>query len=176
MRSWQIITGLVIGLAGVAVPAGLYAQQTSGPTLTVQDYVEIQQLYHRYHWVVDARDGEAWANLFTPDGEFHAGTTKTVGREDLTTLPLESLGTATPTTALHFVTNVRIEPSPEGARGGAYLLNVVPGEAGKPAAITAVVVYEDILVKTSQGWRLKQRKVHSNGGLSPSEVTFPSPN
>ena len=173
MRSWQMITGLVIG---VAIPTGFYAAQASGPTLTVQDYMEIQQLYHRYHWVVDARNGDAWANLFTPDGEFHAGSTTTVGRENLAALPFQSLGAATATTALHFVTNVRIEPSPEGAHGGAYLLNVVPGGAGNPATITAVVVYEDILVKTSEGWRLKRRQVHSNGGLAPSTVTFPSPN
>ena len=79
MRSWQMITGLVIG---VAIPTGFYAAQASGPTLTVQDYMEIQQLYHRYHWVVDARNGDAWANLFTPDGEFHAGSTTTVGARE----------------------------------------------------------------------------------------------
>ena len=172
MRSWKMIAGLVIGLA---IPTGFYAQQQSGPTLSVQDYMEIQQLYHRYQWVVDARDGDAWANLFTPDGEFHTGTINAVGREALAAQPVKSLGAATATSALHYVTNVRIEPSAEGAHGGAYLLNVVPGEAGSPATITAVVVYEDILVNTSEGWRIRHRKVHSSGGLAPSAVTFPSP-
>ena len=62
------------------------------------------------------------------------------------------------------MTNARLEPSPEGARGGAYLLNVVPGVGHAPATITSVVVYDDVLVKTSDGWRIKKRTVHANSG------------
>jgi hypothetical protein len=170
MQNGKLIATMVLSFA---VFTGVSAQQKRGMSLTAQDYVDIQQLYTRYHWIADARDGEAWANLFTVDGVFESGGTKTTGREKLAALPAQGLGEATAASPLRFVTNVRIEPSPEGARGGAYLLHVAPGGGpSKPATITNVVVYEDILVKTSEGWRLKYRKVYANTGLAPSKIPF----
>ncbi len=62
------------------------------------------------------------------------------------------------------------EPTPDGARGAAYLLNIIPSDAGKPAAITAIAFYEDKFVKTQDGWKIKQRRAHSKGGLTPSII------
>jgi len=169
MQQGKLIAGVVLGFA---VFTGVNAQQKRGTSLTAEDYVEIQQLYTRYHWVADARNGAAWANLFTADGVFESGAAKTMGREKLAELPMQGLGEATAASPLRFVTNVRIEPSAEGARGGAYLLHVAPGGPNKPATIVNVIVYEDILVKTSEGWRLKYRKVYANTGLAPSKIAF----
>src|SRR5262249_55796324 len=111
-----------------------------------------------------------WARLFTPDGQYEGGPYKTKGYDALSVLPKP---TATATSALHLVTNVIVESTPEGARGGAYMIQVVPGESGKPAT-TTVVVYEDLLVKTSEGWRIKSRKTHtSDAGLAPSLMFGP---
>jgi hypothetical protein len=48
-----------------------------------------------------------------------------------------------------------ITPSPEGARGKAYLFAV--GVGGAPTAIAREGSYEDVYVKTPVGWRFKAR-------------------
>ena len=60
---------LVAGAAGFVV---LHGQQRK-PSLTPQDYVEIQQLVARYAYALDGglEHGKALADLFTDDGEFH---------------------------------------------------------------------------------------------------------
>lgn len=168
-RRWVIIVGLV---GVVAVAGSLYAQQKKAGKLTTDDYVEIYRLYGRYPWAVDSRDGETWAGLFTPDGMFeHPDGKQIVGHDELVKEPLRGLGPASATTAVHAGTNIWVEPTAEGARGGAYLLNIVPGEKGKPATITAVAFYEDTFVKTRDGWRIKRRKAHNEGGLAPTIIT-----
>src|SRR2546427_246606 len=120
--------------------------------------MEIYGIYSKYNWSTDARNGSAKADLFTPDGVFQVvaaggkiGRTE-VGHERLTASVLRELGPATQTTPLHFVMNISVEPTPDGgAHGGAYMLNVAPGESGNPATITSLVFYEDWLVKTSDG-------------------------
>ena len=77
MRNWKAVAGLLVGMA---MSGASYAQDKSASTLTMEDYVEIQHLYSRYHWAADARNGKAWADLFTPDGEFISGSSTTKGR------------------------------------------------------------------------------------------------
>ena len=61
--------------------AGSSAAATKGPSLTVGDYIEIQQLVSRYPYAldVDPDNGASYANLFTPDAVFRQPRTE--GRE-----------------------------------------------------------------------------------------------
>ena len=159
MRNWTVIAGLVVG---VMLSASVHAEEQAGTALTGEDRDEIEQLYARYAWTTDSRpiDGLAWAKLFTPDGEFNTGFARIVGREKLAEfMPTASLPVNAP---VHYMMNVSIEPSPEGARGRAYFMMIVPTEPNGPNAITTTLTYHDILVKTSEGWRFKQRRVHSS--------------
>lgn len=165
MQQWRLTASV---LACVAIAAQARAQ---GPAqeLSVEDVVRIQQLYSRYHWATDGAHHQAWAHLFTSDGEFEGGAYKARGWEQLTATARKAFGTPVGTTPLHLQTNITFEASAEGARGGSYMLLVVPGEAGKPPTIGTVVIYEDVLVKTSDGWRFKSRKAHSTDvGLLPA--------
>ena len=157
MWTRKAIAGLV---AALAMCAALAAQEKGGKTLTPQDYAEIQQLYSRYAWSIDTRaeNGMVYANTFTPAGEFVNvnANSKTVGREKLAEM-IRGDGTPSPIPT-HNMSNIVIEPSQEGARGGAYL-TIIGGE--KPA-VTAIGTYQDILVKTSEGWRFKQRMLYLN--------------
>lgn len=159
---------LLVAVGVAAAP--IDAAQRGANTLTAEDYIEIQRLLTRYHWAADATDGAAWANLFTSDGEYEVvGQYKVKGREQLMELPKKSFGTPTEKSPLHFVTNIWVEPTPEGARGGAYMLMATPGGKGTPITINSIVVYEDVVVKTSEGWRIKSRKTHTaDAGLAPS--------
>jgi hypothetical protein len=64
----------------------------------------------------------------------------------------------------HLYPNHVITPTPEGAVGTVDMLMI--GLGGDPNKIQYDGHYEDVYVKTAQGWRFKQRTHHAllNGG------------
>ena len=62
-------------------------------------------------------------------------------------------------TARHVYTNLRITPTPEGARGFVYFNQL--DVSTLPPTTTVTGIYEDTLVKTADGWRFKKR-VHTH--------------
>ena len=155
----------------LAIPAGwaLRAQTSKPATLTAADYLEIQQLVARYSYAVDMHggDGSAYAALFTPDGTFG---TQAKGTAQLAELAAKTNNERSgPAFARHFVTNVMIKPSPEGATGRSYLVALDISEVRKPTTILHGGHYDDVYVKTSQGWRIKSRTyVRSEIGPQPA--------
>lgn len=123
--------------------------RTAPRSLTALDYAEIHQLYARYAVAADTDidDGEMFARVFTEDGVINGNSgyeqLKAVAN-DLDKFRAENGMGNTPS---HYVSNILIEPTAEGAMGVAY--NHSP-EGGKG-------VYHDQLVKTPEGWRFKQR-------------------
>jgi ketosteroid isomerase-like protein len=147
MRVWGSI---VIGLA-VAV-AGLSAQQP----LTPQDYVDIQALYTRYAQGLDAGDAAMFGQVFTADGVLvdESGMTHT-GRAQLEAHARTFAGQ----NIQHYTWNVRIDPSPDGAAGMAYVMMGRLGAAGAPTPL-GTGQYRDTIVRTPEGWRIKRREFH----------------
>ena len=82
----------------------------------------------------------------------------TTGHDAL--VKLASHSAARSTLYPHFLTNIVIEPSPEGARGRQYLVVIDIGEGGKPSSVLIGGHYEDIYVKTPEGWRFKSRTLY----------------
>ena len=129
-------------------------------TLTAQDYIEIQQLVARYNFALDtcSNNGYDYADLFTADGSY--GGPRAQGREKLA--EVSGGGSAGcqdkrrlpgPDNVLHVTSNLVIEPSPEGATGKAYVMEI---GGGKPSQF--VGWFQDVYVKTPDGWRFKTRK------------------
>jgi hypothetical protein len=157
----------LLGLATCVVVSGAaFGQEPTPGTLTAQDYIQIQQLVTSYAYALDsgADHGYMYADLFAPDGEFH-GPPATPGgkpfdavcREALAAMVRPAGGTQrSPAYVSHFLSNHLIEQTPNGVIGKAYLLvlNVVEG---KPVQVSMGGHYEDVYVKTSQGWRFKTR-------------------
>ena len=169
--SWAISTLLAIGLSAAAVA---YAQQkVTGGTLAAADYIEIQQLVARYGYAVDthADNGYAYADLFTADGVF--GTTK--GRDALAELARNTQKErGGPAYTRHYLTNVIVYPTPEGARGNQYLMALDVSEGGKPSTIVHGGRYDDVYVKTPMGWRFKSRQyVPAKIGAPPPTAKLP---
>ena len=160
----------------MAAMAGLvgtlaFGAQAPRPTLTPQDYIDIQQLSARYTFDIDTcvDAGADFADLFTDDGEFSvsqqwgvAGNRKTKGRAAL----MDAAGgdgkggCKDPKTTLgygisHIIVNHVITPTPEGAVGKSYLLAI--GVGGDPTKIERQGGYDDVYVKTAAGWRFKSR-------------------
>jgi hypothetical protein len=140
------------------------------PTLTPADYIQIQQLVARYSYALDtgADNGYAYADLFAPGATFGNGTT---GRENLAASARQGGGhyPRGPLFVFHYVTNHVIEPSPEGAIGKVYVVEIDAGEGRKTALIEDGGHYDDVYVKTPQGWLFKSRKfVKSQPGTPPA--------
>lgn len=147
-------------LLGIVVAAGatvIYAQKAGG-ALTAQDLVDIQQLYAKYNWTLDAGDAEGYASTFTPDGVFN----NNVGHDAIVKFA-ETFHGGMGARVRHWNTNLMILPTPEGAHGQVYL--VLVDFSTKPATIATSASYSDDLVKTAQGWRFKKRA--TKGDVAP---------
>lgn len=143
--------------------------------LTAEDYAEIQQLAARYAWTLDhcTNGGYDYADLYVNDGQFSAaeewGTTSNAertfiakGRDELARAagggedgncvdPKEYLGHG----ITHIVTNHLITPTRNGAVGRHRLIAV--GICGYPHLMELQGGYEDVYVKTDEGWKFKSR-------------------
>lgn len=161
--SWRRITCLVAACVWLAVPGWASAQ-----ALTVEDYLEIQTLVNSYAYALDtgADNGYMYADLFAEDGEFIRPYT--VGRDNLAKLALDQ--PHGPQYVRHYLMNQLIEATPAGVVGKQYLAVIDIGEAGAPSGIFVGGHYEDVYVKTPQGWRFKRREfIPSRSGVVPPE-------
>jgi hypothetical protein len=150
------VLSMVLALA--LLPAWAAAQ-----SLTAQDYVDIQQLYARYNEAIDTGNAEAWADTFTADGVFN--TFK--GREALLGFVQQWKDKMNGLSRRHWNTNLLITPTAEGASGSVYLMLLDVSQ--RPPAIAATAKYSDVLVKTPQGWRFKQRTTSGDPAPKPGQ-------
>jgi hypothetical protein len=173
-------TGLIAVMAA-AVPIAALAQQK--PSLTAMDYIEIQQLVAKYARFIDtcSNNGYDYADLFTADGRFvpviNGKTTAGIqGRERLAEVSgggargCKNVGWIEQGVR-HLYPNHVIEPTADGAKGTVDMLMI--GLGGDPNKIQYDGHYEDIYVKTPQGWRFKQRTHYAL--LSGGRPTTPPP-
>jgi hypothetical protein len=148
---------------GSAADAG-----AQGASVSAHDRAEIQQLLAHYTTALQRCAAQEYAELFTPDGvfisddfrsakhrELYGKSATLVGRAKLMELvnteefclhpetraaPVSPEGHTTPPPA-----TAVIEPTPDGAKG-----TVAFAKNGR---------YEDVYVKTPEGWRFKSRRV-----------------
>ena len=174
MSQRKQIVGVVVlcALAFLAgrMQAGEAVAQAQGSALTALDYEEITQLINRYAYGIDtcANNGYDYADVFTADGVFidknsdegfrQSGRVLAKGREALATLVGGgSRGCKTKlvwTDWSHLMLNHQITPTPEGASGRIYLVQM--GMKG-PGSVERHGGYEDVYVRTAAGWRIKSR-------------------
>ena len=151
----------LLALLGLVLACGTtwaYAQKAA--TLTAQDLVDIQQLYAKYNWTLDAGDSEGYASTFTPDGVFN----NNVGHDAIVKFA-DTFHAGMGAHVRHWNTNLMITPTAEGAHGQVYL--VLVDFANKPATIATSASYSDELVKTAQGWRFKKRATKGDAPPAP---------
>ena len=149
---------------------GTQVVAAQGVALTAQDYAEITQLIHRYAYGIDTcgSNGFEYADVFTADGVFidrnsdagykAGGRVLARGRQALAELiGGGARGCKTRqvwTDWSHLMLNHEITATPEGAKGRIYLVQL--GMKG-PGTIERHGGYEDVYVKTGEGWRIKSR-------------------
>jgi hypothetical protein len=133
------------------------------PALTAQDYIDIRALAARYAYGLDSGEGNGalYASVFAEDAEFHGPPARrggapfdAKGRDNLAKFAQGGRGSGY---VRHFMANHLIEPSPEGATGKVYLLVIDIGQDGRPTSVNMGGHYEDVYVKTAEGWKIKSR-------------------
>jgi hypothetical protein len=145
----------------------IYAQPRSAtPMLSPQDHLEIQQLYGYYTRDVDPNSVRDASWLFASDGTFEVRGRKYTGAKELQTF-YEDLRKRQTFGIRHLNSNFLVEPTPGGARGTAYMIQVERRDAAKPIDVTIFGVYHDTFVKTPQGWRFKSREFRPDGPDAP---------
>ena len=166
-------TGVGTDLPPLKVPVRVARDADDGPThhgLTVEDYLDIQQLITTYPMALDtgAGEGYVYSDLFTPDGTFMSDTVMHQGREDLKAFAWQHRPGQGPLYVRNYSTNPWIEATPEGAIGKVYALVLDLGEHGQPHSIIGGGHYEDVYVKTVQGWRIKKRQFIASKTVRPA--------
>ena len=178
VRARVAVAVIAVSVVALVVPIAWGQQRVTGGSLAAADYVEIQQLVARYAYAVDthAGDGYAYADLFAPDGVF-GGASTTTGREALAKLARSTQAERSgPSYTRHYLTNVVIYPIPAGARGSQYLVALDVSEDGKPSTVVHGGRYEDVYVRTPDGWRFKSRQYYpARIGVPPPTAKIPPP-
>lgn len=181
--SWGSVVGMgvVVAVATVVVAQMPARAQDQGQpmTLTALDYIEIQQLVAKYAVAIVhcTNSGYDYADLYTADGWFAPSRDGKVGnrwqgRERLAGAAGGGTNGCREVAwngVTHVLSNHVITPSPEGARGVVNLVAV--GVDGDPHKVEAQGYYEDVYVKTPDGWRFQSR-IHR---LAPGQSVPPPP-
>jgi len=165
-----VVLSAIVGAATAAWMGQPGVSAAGAPKLSAVDYQEIAQLTNRYAYGIDTcgNNGYDYADVFTADGVFidknsddgfkQGGRVLARGREALATLiGGGARGCKTKlawTDWSHVMTNLVVTPTAEGATGRIYLLQM--GMKG-PGSIERHGGYEDVYVKTANGWRIKSR-------------------
>ncbi len=154
------IVGLTLAVTAAGVAVDGQPRTAASGRLSAEDWVEIYTLYGKYTHLIDngAEKGHAYARLWTPDAVFEFGGQKHQGHDALAVVAMYGIESPPIVRPAHHAFNIVIEPSPEGARGTAYLAIIVANKPGEPHTITTRGIYNDIFVKTAEGWRFKHRK------------------
>ncbi len=179
MRGWGRRVGQVRRLAmavAVAAAAVTVGAQGAAPAagLSALDYIEIEQLTYRYGYALDsgADNGYAYADLYAPDATFTGTNQGPSGRTYRGRDALAALargGRRGPRWVSHYVTNVVIEPTAEGAVGRTYvaILDIGNGGNNSTSRVDHGGLYNDVYVRTPQGWRFKSRTFFSSTSGAP---------
>jgi len=177
--STRILAGILSAITLVC-PVASFAQKPM--ELTALDYIQIQQLVAKYARAIDtcSNNGYDYADLYTADGMFVPvingdSYTGVQGRDKLAEVSgggskgCKNVGWIKQGVR-HIYVNHIITPTPEGATGTVDMMMI--GLNGDPNKIAHDGYYEDLYVKTPQGWRFKRRTHHArlNGDRPPAET------
>jgi uncharacterized protein (TIGR02246 family) len=133
--------------------------------LTAADRIEILELAARYNHAIDHREGEAWANVFTDDGQLITdGTVRAAGREGL--LAHIARAQASGQKVRHWICNAVVEGGGDQARLKMYVLAYVFTDGN----ITPTIMgeYDDDLVRQDGRWKFRTRRVTACAGGYPA--------
>lgn len=173
------VVALVSFSAGQALNAKPGIKKGSHVNLSADDYIEILHLQSEYPRDVDAGSVRDASWMFSKDARSVISGAPMTKPEDFknfySTLVAQD-GQARKGGNRHFNTSPIIVGLPDGtARGSSYMLGVSIKEKGARPTIDLMGKYEDLYVKTPEGWRIKERIWRSDDFVGSYQTVAPSP-
>jgi uncharacterized protein (TIGR02246 family) len=159
------VAALAIGLASTAFASD------ADKLREADDRAQIQELMWKYVRALDTLDEDAYAAVFTEDGEFGSAGKPAKGREALKKVVAdvkkgraerEAKGEPKSTAMHHVITNAHVEfIDKDHARYHAYWMTTFAGagQGGTPPRVAAVGRSIDELVRVNGKWLIKSRNV-----------------
>jgi hypothetical protein len=188
MKTWTTVVATAAAASLLTFAAVRAQGQPAAGALTALDYIEIQQLVARYAFAIDTcgNRGYEYARLYTPDGVYidkysekgfsAAGGIRAEGYEALA--PVAGGGNQPGACANtqrwdlnHALVNHVITPAPGGATGRVYLVELWGGT--DPSHTLRAGGYEDVYVKTADGWRFRTRTHVRDKAWHPAALQTP---
>ena len=158
MQRRATIIGAIVVVVSIFAAGWFGAESARGATvdLTGRDYAEIERLFGLYNQGSDFRDAEMFVSAFSEDGVIIRGNGRVQGQAALRAERAERYqGQTGDNKRRHLNSSFVITATSEGAKGRAYwILNDVSGSEIKTVASG---YYDDIYVKTANGWKIKSR-------------------
>jgi hypothetical protein len=147
--------------------------------LSPEDYIEIMQLISEYPRDVDPGSVRDASWMFTHDAHSVISGAPMTKPEDFKNFYgslVAETGQATKGGNRHFNTSPIIIGLPDGtARGSSYMMGVSIKGAGQKPTIDLMGKYEDLYVKTPDGWKMKERIWRSDSYVGSYQQVAPSP-
>ena len=154
-RASIIVVATVIG----AFAAGwVGAQGTRGAALTGADYAEIEQLMAKYYQALDFEDRDMFESIWTEDAVYRmSGRGLAVeGREAIVQRTVGRWSARPPEhERRHWQNNLVITPTADGATARVYWVSFEVSYSPPKPALSGH--YDDVLVRTADGWRFSER-------------------
>ena len=132
---------------------------------TAEDKLEILDLIGRYSHGADGNEPTAYADVFTDDGVFQgrSGQPDEIiyrGRDEiLAFVSGVHAQRGNRQSRHHQSTTIFLEMTADRAKTRTYLLTTAATE-GFPPQVGLTSIYEDDIVRTDHGWRMKYRKIY----------------
>jgi hypothetical protein len=129
--------------------------------LSVENRLEITELYARYNVLVDNRD-HAWAGVFTSDGVFSARGKEFAGVEGLNSYIdglIAGTANATHVATQHWNANIILTEDSDEVRGTCYLVRVGKNVETGASEVITLGTYADRIVRDGDRWLFAERVV-----------------
>jgi uncharacterized protein (TIGR02246 family) len=165
----KLAAGAVLGAVLFTAGAVFTASKSDSQVLReARDRAEIEELMWRYARALDTGDAEAYAALYTPDGQFSSGGNATKGREALKQMiggarqrPAGAQPAAARPPMYHTTANHQLRfIDKDHARIDAYHITLVAGAGQEtPPRVAGVGRSIDELERVKGQWLIKSRNV-----------------
>ena len=140
----------------------------------LSDRIEIQDLIVRYAHAIDERNWDALDDIFTEDAQIDY--TDLGGQKGSLTETKKFLAEALPKFSAfqHLSTTSRIDLDGDTARSKTILFNpMVMEHAGEQRVFFIGLWYQDEIVRTSNGWRIKFRREEKSWSFNAPQGMLP---
>ncbi|MEU6264888.1 nuclear transport factor 2 family protein [Saccharopolyspora shandongensis] len=131
-------------------------------SLSNEDKLAITELSNSQMRSLDNHDVEAWVGAWVPDGKFVATYGTFAGHDAIREFIQGHIAAGKEDGVRHLLTNYIVDG--HGDRGTARCA-VTKLQVEKPPFIIATGIYQDVVVRTAEGWKFESRQLDIDHGV-----------